>query len=337
MPKKWRPKSLRASTHCRAAEEVRAIQLNLYLFEKQNCGLDQDGYGYTGHNQGDLNNRYGVLAHAVRVEYGKLLTLQKRSGEYKNPQSTYDIKAATQLIGSTPTQDQLVLFKRFQYAHYCDLCANSHHGARCRNNLLAKGPCLNIIFTLAPDGTLGNITTYFSPVGCSCEQNTGDKCSACEEHEETQTTCERARDPGHIRSSCEDCSNKQIRFEVSYVSQIDPMRTTWEFIPSELIEFIQCGTNNVRCKVEHQQFGPFQAETLLFFRGLERQQTSEFQTVIASARAKASARSSQRNLFQFARAATPYDLSNIIINFFIQLVNNIHVIYFWWNICIIIY
>ena len=292
----------------RIAEQQKKYErakLNIFLFEKQNCALEQDGYGnYVGHNHVDLNNRYGVLRSAVREEYGKLLTLQKRSGEYVDPQSTYDVKAATQLIGSTPTREQLVLFEWFQHAHYCDLCANSRHGARCRNNPLAKGPCLNIIFTLAPDGKLGYITTYFSPVGCSCEQNTGDKCSACEEHEETQTTCERVRDPGHIRRSCEDCSNKQIRFEESYVSQIDPMRTTWEFIPIKLIEFIQCGTNNVRCKVEHQQFGPFQAETLLFFRGLERQQTkartSEFQTVIASAQARARARGSQRNLYQLA-------------------------------------
>ena len=298
----------KAITPQRIAEQQKKYEqakLNLHQFKKMNHGLEQDGYGsYVGHNSVDLNNRYGVLAHAVSEEYGKLVTLQKRSGCYEDPQSTYDIKAATQLIGSSPTREQLVLFKLLKDAHYCDLCANSHHGAQCRNNPLAKGPCLNIIFTLACDGKLGHITTYLSPVGCSCEQNTGAQCSACEGHEETETTCERAKDSGHIRGSCEDCSNKQSRFEESYVSQIHPMRFEWEFIPIELIEFIQCDTNNVRCKVEHQQFGPFQAEIISFLRCLERRQTQErtsaFQTDIASAQARASVRSSQRNPVRYA-------------------------------------
>jgi hypothetical protein len=300
------PKAITPQRIAEQQKKYEQAKLNLYFFTKQNCTQEQDDYGnWVGPNSTELNRRHGILTNAVSEEYSKLLTLQKRSGrEYEDLQSTYDSKAAAQLIGSSPTRKQLALFKLFQNAHYCSMCSTSRHNAPCRNNPLVTTPCLNIIFALAPDGKLGEITTYFSPLGCSCEQGHGYQCDACEKYEDVQTTCDNAKTLGHNRRSCEECADRQIAYEESWTKQINPMRTSWEFIPDELNDFVQDSKDNIRCKVEHQQFGPFQAEMKLFLRGLEMQkqrvQTRDFQNAAVSAQERMRARNSQRNHFQIA-------------------------------------
>jgi len=287
------PKAITPQRIAEQQQKYEQAKLNLYFFTKQNCA---------GPNSTELNYRHGILSHAVSEEYGKLLTLQKRSGrEYEDSQSTYDSKAAEQLIGSPPTRKQLALFKLFQSAHYCSMCSTSCHNAPCMNNPLVTTPCLNIIFALAPDGKLGEITTYFSPPGCSCDQGHGNQCDACKKYEDIQTMCGKAETLGHNRRSCEKCLDKQIEFQESWTKQIDPMRATWGSIPDKLNDFVQDSKNNIRCKVEHQRFGPFQAEMKLFLRGLEmqkqREQTRVFQNAAVSAQERTRSRNLQRTRF----------------------------------------